>query len=165
VRRLAFALTLTACGAHARGPSREAAPSDPDLLALAHAWTIENHVVTPKSDLADADAAEWHGRKLAITAAGAIGYTTPFQGACKDASYTKRTRALVEVAADVDLADDERFVPVHFGLPAQVLEFDFLCNDRREGGRPALVPILTIYEGGNRAMTCFSGVCYLLARE
>ncbi len=161
MRQLLLLFAVGACGARG-GASAGDRPADPALLAIAHGWTIENHIVTPRSYLADSDANEWHGHKVSITSTG---YATPFQGACKTASYEKRVRTLSEVAADVDLAGDSRQIPVRFGLPASVTEFKFVCSDRREDGRLTLVPILTIYVGKDRAMTCFSGVCYLLTKE
>jgi hypothetical protein len=160
MRQLLFLFAIGACGA--RGGASAERPSDPELLAIAHAWTIENHIVTPRSYLADSDAMEWHGHKVAITGTG---YTTPFQGACKTATFERRVRALSEVAAEVDLAGESRNIPGRFGLPASVTEFKFVCSDRRDDGRLTLVPILTIFVGGTRAMTCFSGVCYLLTKE
>ncbi len=161
MKHLVWLAIVAACGG-ARGGRATEAPRDPDLLAIAHAWLIENHVVTPRSYLADADAMEMHGRTVAITANG---YTTPFQGACKHATFSKQTRVLAQVAADEDLADDLRFVPERFGITGNLLEFKFVCNDVRENGRSALVPIRTIYVADARAMTCFAGVCYLLTRK
>lgn len=152
-----------ACGGRAAAPGGAAEPShDPELIAIARSWTIENHVITPRSDLADSDARDWHGRKVSITN---VGYTTPFQGACKTASYSKRRRPFAEIAHDEDLAGDSRLVPERFGLPGEVTEFKFVCADRREDGKLTLVPILTFYAGADRAMTCFGGVCYLLTRD
>ncbi len=158
-------IVVAACGGKGKSADRPHREPDPELDQLAASWTIDNHIITPKSYLADTDAAEWHGRIVAITANAAAGYQTPFQGNCKDASYTKRHRVLAEVAADEDLAGDSRLVPERFGLPSSLTEFKFVCNDRREDGRLTLTPILTIYQGGEHAMTCFSGVCYLLTRR
>ena len=163
MRRLVFVVALTACGGQAKPVDEPAANKDPELAALATGWTIENHIITPKSDLSDADAADWHGRAVAVSVRA--GYQTPFQGNCRDASYTKRRRSLNDVALDEDLAGDSRHIPERFGLPSSVMEFKFICRDTKEDGRPALIPILTIYQAGDRAMTCFSGVCYLLARR
>jgi hypothetical protein len=167
MRQLSFLLvvSIAACGSRGKGADEASAPPDPDLNQLASAWTIENHIVTPRSYITDGDAAEWHGRTVAITTKKGTGYATPFQGNCKDASYSKRKRMFSDVATDEDLSGDSRFVPTRFGLPASLLEFKFVCSDRREDGRPTQTPILTLYQGGDRAMTCFSGVCYLLARN
>ena len=163
MRRLSLVVAIAACGGHAKSVDEPVASRDPELAALATAWTIENHIITPKSDLSDADAADWHGRAVAISVRA--GYQTPFQGNCKDASYTKRRRILTEVALDEDLAGESRHVPERFGLASSVTEFKFICRDVKEDGRPTLTPILTIYQAGDRAMTCFSGVCYLLTRR
>jgi hypothetical protein len=163
--RAAVVLAVSCCACGGRSGASAAAPEashDPELLAIVHAWTIENHVITPRSDLGEADARDWHGRKVAITSTG---YATPFQGACKSASYSKRRRPLTEVASEVDLAGDSRLIPTRFGLPADVTEFKFVCSDRRDDGKLTLVPILTFYAGTDRAMTCFGGVCYLLTRD
>jgi len=131
-----FALVLiAACGS--RGKSAEhSAPPDPEVVSLASAWIIENHIVTPRSYITDADAREWHGGTVAITAKATVGYTTPFQGKCKDASYTKRKRVYLDVATDEDLAGDTRFLPVRFGLPRDLTEFKFVCSDRKRTAAP-----------------------------
>ncbi len=158
-----LALACGACGGRGGSAAGAAEVShDPELLAIVHGWTIENHVITPRSDLAEADARDWHGRKVSITNTG---YATPFQGECKTAKYEKHRRLFAEVAAEVDLAGDSRFVPTRFGLPGAITEFKFECTDRRDDGKLTLVPILTFYTGSDRAMTCFGGVCYLLTRD
>jgi hypothetical protein len=159
--RRTLVVFLVACGARGGGSPGDP-PPDPELRAIAHRWTIENHIVTPKSYLADSDAQEWHGHKVAVTNTG---YATPFQGACKTASFTKRQRPMSEVAADEDLAGDSRQIPLRYGLPGSVVEFKSVCSARREDGKLTLTPILTIYVGAEHAMTCFSGVCYLMAKE
>ena len=153
---------LAACGGAGKQSSEPSLPPDPELDELVSAWTIENHIVTPRSYITDGDAREWHGGRVTVTKRA--GYTTPFQGNCMDSSYTKRKRVYADVAVDEDLAGDTRFIPTRFGLPSALTEFKFICRDRKEDGSPALTPILTLYQGGTRAMTCFSGVCYLLTR-
>jgi hypothetical protein len=133
---------------------KPATPNDPDVEAVARAWIVENHIVTASSALSEGDAILMHGRTVAVTASG---YKTPFQGTCDDAGREKRTRVLDDVTAEADLAGEQRMIPVRFGLPKTVTEFRLTCTGNKH------TPPLTIFVGDKRAMTCFSGVCYLLA--
>jgi hypothetical protein len=133
---------------------KPATTGDPDVDAVAHAWIVENHIVTGNSTLTEGDAILMHGRKVDITASS---YKSPFQGTCDDSGREKRTRVLDDVSIEVDLAGEQRQVPVRFGLPQHVTEFRLTCTGNKH------TPPLTIFIGAQRAMTCFSGVCYLLA--
>ena len=132
----------------------KAVTTDPDVAAVAHAWIVENHVLAGNSMLTESDAILMHGRKVDITATG---YATPFQGTCDGAGHEKRTRVFNDVTTEVDLAGEGRLTAIHFGMPDRVTEFRLVCTGNSH------TPPLTIYVAGNRAMTCFSGVCYLLS--
>ncbi len=158
MRWLLFALVVStgaSCGwlPPDKPTEKPAPPPDPDLATVARVWTVENHVLTGNTALTDSDALQMHGRKIEITATT---YTSPFHGTCDGASRDKRTRAFADVAAEVDLAGESRLTAIHFGLPDRITEFRLVCNGNTH------TPSLTIYVAGKRAMTCFSGVCYLL---
>jgi len=47
-----------------------------------------------------------------------------------------------------------------FGIGPEATEYELSCKTHAVH----VIPPLTIYVTGDRAMTCFAGVCYLLAR-
>jgi hypothetical protein len=147
-------LVLAGCGwLPPDSPPEKPAPPDPDA-ALYHDWKITEHVLGPRALIAETDAAAFHGRTVAISATG---YASPWSGSCDDAHHEKTPRAVADVADEHKLARDRA---AGLGLPDPVLEYRLICG-RSGTGR---TPPLTVYYGGDRALTCWSGVCYLLAR-
>lgn len=130
-------------------PARPAAP-DPDA-GLFHDWKVADHVLGPRALISEADAAEFRDRTVAVTATG---YSSPWSGSCADARRERRPRTLAEIAAAYEL-DGPIATSLQLGEP--IVEHQLQCTTGR-------TPALTIYTGGPRAVTCWSGVCYLLAR-
>jgi hypothetical protein len=133
-------------------PDSPATPSavDPDA-ALLHPWKITEHVLGPRALISDHDAAGFHDRTIAITATS---YTSPWSGSCSEAARAKSQRPLAEVAAEHDV---EPARTAQLGLADPLLEYKLTC------GLGRTLP-LTVYLAGSHALTCWSGVCYLLAR-
>jgi hypothetical protein len=135
-------------------PQKPRPVADPDITQLAHTWKVIDHVLATKTNLSERDAAELRGRTVAV---GPASYTTPWQGTCEQASREKRTRALGDIARELDLSDAARDTVKAFGLGDSIAEFRLSCQDYK-----TRTPALTIYVGNAHAMTCFSGACYLL---
>jgi len=131
-------------------PAVKPAPPDPDA-GLVHDWKITGYILGPRALLSEADAAGFHDRVVAITSKG---YNSPWSGSCNDSRREKRPRALAEVADDHGVARDRA---ASLGLAEPILEYQLLCVAAR-------TPALLIDVAGPRALTCWSGVCYLLAR-
>jgi hypothetical protein len=154
VFRLALVASLAACLPPDKVDGPNAAATDPDVAAIAHPWIVENHILGGTTTLTDGDAMRMHGRKVDISATG---YKTPFQGTCDGADRDKRTRTFDDVGTDVDLGGERRMTAIRFGMTKTVTEYRLTCKSNPR------TPPLTIYVAARRAMTCFSGVCYLLA--
>jgi hypothetical protein len=123
---------------------------DPDA-ALLHAWKITDHVLGPHALISDYDAAGFHYRTIAITATT---YSSPWSGSCREAARAKSQRTLADVAAEHDLPPART---AQLGLADPFVEYRLTC------GLGRTLP-LTVYFSGARALTCWSGVCYVLAR-
>lgn len=128
-------------------PARPVADPDAGLL---RAWKIVDHVLGSHALISDYDAAGFHGRAVVITATG---YASPWSGHCDEAARARTPRPLAAIVAEHDLAGD-RSAPL--GLVEPVVEYRLSC------GLGRTLP-LTFYVGGGRALTCWSGVCYLLS--
>jgi hypothetical protein len=124
--------------------------ADPDA-GLVHAWTITGHVLGAHALISDYDAAGFHGRTIAITSTG---YASPWSGRCDEASRQRTERPLAEITAEHDLVRERA---ASLGLVDPVVEYRLSC------GLGRTLP-LTFYVGGAHALTCWSGVCYVLAR-
>ena len=149
-----LAIVLTGCGwLPPDSPPEKPAPPDPDA-ALYHDWKITLHVLGPRALISETDAAAFHGRTVAISATG---YSSPWSGSCDDAHREKQSRAVAEIAIEQKLARDRA---AGLGLTDPAIEYRLICG-RAGTGR---TPPLTVYYGGDHALTCWSGVCYLLAR-
>ena len=154
--RLYLALVLATTGCL---PPDRAAPAPPpppgavEAQAFAHAWLVENHILAGNATLTEGDAILMHGRKVEV---GTSSYSSPFQGSCDGATYDQRTRSFDDVAAEVDLAGDRRTTATNFGITKTVTEYRLNCTANTR------TPPLVLFVAGKRAMTCFSGVCYLL---
>jgi hypothetical protein len=132
--------------------SPPARPIPPDPYApLIHDWKITGHVLGPRALISEADAAGFHDRSVAISAAS---YTSPWSGSCSDAHRDHQPRSLAEVAAAHEVAADRA---AGLGIAEPIVEYQLLCVTNR-------TPSLTLYVAGPHAVTCWSGVCYLLAR-
>lgn len=138
---------LACCGT----PEPAAPKSDVDLLTFT--WLVSGHEMGTKSSLSEDDALGTYGREVVIGA----GYTTPWHGTCEQAKRENTPASLVEVTADVDISPAGRARVKKFGLQERLVEYRLTCQYK------ATTLPLTIWTTGNRAMTCFSGVCYLLS--
>jgi hypothetical protein len=153
--RLYLALVLT----YGCLPPDKAAPAPPpppgsvEAAAFAHPWLVENHILAGNATLTEGDAILMHGRKVDVTTTS---YRSPFQGSCDESTYAQRTRSFDDVAAEVDLAGDRRTTAANFGIAKTVTEYRMQCTANTR------TPPLVLFVAGKRAMTCFSGVCYLL---
>jgi hypothetical protein len=132
-------------------PPKHVAP-DPDVIELAHAWKIADHILASTTEMSDHDAAELTGRTVEIRETS---YKSPWQGSCEDAGRSKRSRVLADVAAELDVP---RAAAVKFGLGDKLVEYRMSCNGTTR------TPPLTLFVAGSHAMTCFAGVCYLMTR-
>jgi hypothetical protein len=149
---LAVVVAIAGCGwlpPDSPPPVAPAAP-DPDA-ALFHYWKVTGHVLGPRALISDADGTGFDDRTVAVTASS---YASPWSGRCEDAHRERQPRALSEVAAAHEL-DRER--TARLGLAEPIVEYRLLCTTNR-------TPALTLYLAGPHALTCWSGVCYLLAR-
>ena len=146
---------LTGCGwLPSDSPAAPKAPlPDPDVTAITHAWKVDRHVLGIRTTMSEQDAIALHGRTVMLTSTG---YTTPWHGTCEEAKRVKSTTTLVEVTADVDVSPDGRARLKEFGLAKELTEYTLTCIVTK-------APPLTIWLSGNRAMTCFGGVCYLMS--
>jgi hypothetical protein len=131
-------------------PPAKPAPPDPDA-GLFHDWKVADHVLGTRALISEADAAEFRDRTVAVTATA---YSSPWSGSCNDMRRERQPRTLAEIAAAHDI---DRARAAHLGLGEPIVEHQLLCAAGR-------APALTIYTGGPSAVTCWSGVCYLLAR-
>jgi hypothetical protein len=148
--------TLAACSwLPADSPPKKPVKADPELGELAHTWTVENHVLASNANLSDAEAREYHGRKVEITPTS---YRSFSVGNCDDSARERKDRVFADLLADLELAGEARDTAIRFGFGDPVTEYRLTCP-----GNPKALP-LVIEISGNRAMTCFGGVCYLLAR-
>jgi hypothetical protein len=136
-------------------PAKKPTRADPDVAELAHDWTVENHVLTGNSNLTNAEAIENHGRDVSITPTS---YKAFHAGTCEESARQKKDRVFADLLAELDLAGEARDTAIRFGFGDPVTEYRLTCP-----GNPKALP-LVIYISGKRAMTCFGGVCYLLAR-
>jgi hypothetical protein len=125
-------------------------PPDPDA-AVFHDWKVAGHVLGPRSLISETDAAEFHGRAVAISAAG---YNSPWSGRCNDVRRERRPRALADITVELSLASDR---VADLGIADPIVEYRLSCSTGR-------TPTLTCYVAGVHALTCWAGVCYLLAR-
>lgn len=134
------------------GTPEPAAPR-PAVDPLTFTWLVSSHEMGTKSSLSDEDALGTYGREVVIGA----GYTTPWHGTCDQAKREQAKASLVEVTADVDISPAGRARVKQFGLQEKLVEYRLVCQYK------ASTPPLTIWLTGDRAMTCFGGVCYLLS--
>ncbi len=123
-------------------------PPDPDAAVL-HDWKVTGHVLGARALISDPDGAGFHDRTVSVTRTG---YASPWSGRCDEARRGRQPRALAEIAAAHDIAADRAA-----GLAGPIVEYQLQCATNRS-------PALTVYVAGSHALTCWSGVCYLLAR-
>lgn len=131
-------------------PPARPPPLDPDA-AVFHDWKVAGHVLGARALISDLDGAGFHDRTISITPTR---YTSPWSGHCDEARRDRQPRALAEVAAAHDIAADRA---AGLGLAGPIVEYQLQCATMR-------TPALTVYVAGSHALTCWSGVCYLLAR-
>jgi hypothetical protein len=131
-------------------PPAKPPPPDPDA-ALLHDWKVAGHVLGARALISDADGAGFHDRTVSVTATS---YASPWSGGCDEARRHRQPRALAEVADAHDIAADRAG---SLGLAGPIVEYQLQCAIPR-------TPALTVYVAGSHALTCWSGVCYLLAR-
>jgi hypothetical protein len=137
-------------------PAAKPVPPDPDLVAIVHAWTIENHVLTARSALGDLDAGELHGRAVDVTVTG---YVTPWQGTCETAERKRHDRIFADLITELGLSTPARNAVIRFGVGDPIVEYTLSCVSSNR------TPPLVLYLSGKRGMSCFNGVCYLLTRK
>lgn len=101
--------------------------------------------------ISEADGAGFHDRTISVTRAG---YASPWSGTCDEAHRARAPRALADIAAAHAIAADRA---AGLGLTGPITEYQLQCATSR-------IPALTLYVAGNHAVSCWSGVCYLLAR-
>ena len=128
-------------------PPASPVPPDP-YAAVLHDWKVAGHVLGPRALISEADAAGFHGRAVAISAAG---YSSPWSGHCDDIRRERRPRALADITAELSLTRG-----ADLGLADPIVEYRLTCTTGR-------TPALTCYVAGAHAVTCWGGVCYLLA--
>jgi hypothetical protein len=126
---------------------------DPDVAALVHTWVVADHIVGKDSALSSTEADSFRGRHIEISP---MGYVSPWQGTCEEAGRTKRTRSLGEVIGEQEMSPSAATTANAFGLVDPVVEYRLSCTDKK---RP---PPLTVFVSKGRAMTCYSGVCFLM---
>jgi hypothetical protein len=126
-------------------------PAGATIPSVDYTWKIIGHVLTPDASIDERDAVAWNGREIAVTRTS---YASPFQGTCESSGRVRRNRSLEEVISEVNAP---RSVVIDFALADPIVEYRLTCRDR---GRPSLA----MFVGAERALTCFSGVCYVLRR-
>jgi len=136
-------------------PAKKPKPPDPEVTEVAHEWIVANHVLADNTTLSDADALANDGRKVVITPTS---YSSMFTGSCDESARQKTDRVFADLLVELELSGEARDTAIHFGFGDPVTEYRLTCP-----GNPKAVP-LEIFVSGNRAMTCFGGVCYLLSR-
>ena len=137
-------------------PAKKPKPADPEVAELAHEWIVANHVLADNATLSDADARANDGRDVVITSTS---YSSMFTGHCDESARQKTDRVFADLLVELELSGEARDTAIHFGFGDPVTEYRLTCP-----GNQKAVP-LVIFISGNRAMTCFGGVCYLLSRE
>ncbi|HVK86843.1 MAG TPA: hypothetical protein VM513_22145, partial [Kofleriaceae bacterium] len=118
-------------------------------------WLVAEHVMVKGASISDDDAAGFHGRTLDITAHG---FMSPWQGTCEHASRTEHMRPVADVISELGVVAGDRAKIEAFGLTDPATEYRIECQ-----GSAKPIP-LTILVGGERAMTCYGGACYLMNR-
>ena len=151
---LMLAVLAAACLPPDKTDAPHVAPVDPDVVATAHRWTVEDHVRGGNTALTEGDAILMHGRVVRI---GADDYSSPFNGSCDTVKRAKRTRKLDDILPEVEISGEGRRAAIRFGLTPVLDEYRLTCDSS------AHATTLVLYVAGKRGMTCFSGVCYLLA--
>lgn len=150
--RVCIAAVLVACSSPA--PKQPAAPAPAAAVetALVRTWIVSEHVLVKGASITSEDAAGFHGRTLDITPTG---YMSPWQGTCEHATRTEHQRSVDEVVAELGVIEADRAKVAAFGFAEPATEYRLACGKR--------IP-LTILVGGDKAMTCYGGACYLLSR-
>ncbi|HSN30156.1 MAG TPA: hypothetical protein VLT45_27905 [Kofleriaceae bacterium] len=150
-------LAFTACSwLPSDTPAKKPARANPEVAELAHEWEVANHVLADNATLTDAEANENLGRRIEITATS---YKAMSAGSCDESARQKTERVFADLLVELELSGEARDTAIRFGFGDPVTEYRLTCP-----GNPKAVP-LVIYISGNRGMTCFGGVCYLLSRE
>ncbi len=149
-----LAVSFLACTPKAAPPVTAPPSAPPEVVTVILPWVVENHILAGNANLTEADAILMHGRKIEITASS---YRSPFQGGCDSSTTEQRARAFDDVAAEVDLSGERRDTAKNFGMTPTVTEYRLSCASSTH------TPPLVMFVAGKRAMTCFSGICYLLS--
>ncbi len=147
-----FAVLLAACPKPAE-PTKPTPPPDPDAKVVEHTWQVVDHLRVKGASVATADANAFNGRTVVVLPDG---FASPWQPACEHAKREKRQRGLTELFSELEIVDGGATKAASFGMTSDILEFRLTCRER---GTP-----LIVWVGGKHAMTCFSGVCYLMKR-
>ncbi|MGN6110442.1 MAG: hypothetical protein ACTHU0_35390 [Kofleriaceae bacterium] len=151
---LARLLVLGALGAGCAASSGTGAPARPRGNVVDGTWKIASHVISTTSSLTHEDARGMYYRAVEVGA----GYTTPWHGHCEHAGRQRRARVLADVTTELGVSSPDRATAVKFGLGPDLVEYRLMCADPARS-----LPPLVIYVDGDRGMTCYGGICYLLA--
>lgn len=143
---------MTACSSPA--PKAPTPPANPTSSPFARTWIVAEHVLVKGTSTTEESAAGFHGRTIDITPTG---FMSPWHGTCEHASRVEQPRTINEVATELDVVIEDRAKIDLFGIVDPAIEYRFVCD---EGVKTPL----TILIGGDKAMTCFGGACYLLNR-
>jgi hypothetical protein len=144
---------LSGCGLLPSDSPKRPVAAGADVQALFHTWIVEDHVLVKGASVTDEDAIGFHGRTIDITDTG---FTSPWQGTCDDAGRTRRARTLPDLIDELEMEPTAHARATAFGMSEAIREYRLTCNDRRKP------PPLTIYVSNGKAMTCYSGACYLM---
>lgn len=135
-------------------PTKQPDPAaDPDDEIVEHTWSVEDHLRVKGASIAEADANGFVGRTIVVLHEG---FASPWQPTCNHAKREKRTREMSELFAEIEIADGGATKAAAFGMTSDILEFRLTCTERD-------TPLI-IWVGGKKAMSCFSGACYLMKR-
>jgi hypothetical protein len=144
-----FVFGLAACHPPARTVATPSAA--PPVPGIDYTWKIIGHVMLPSATIDERDAVGWNGREITVTRST---YASPFQGTCEQSGRVRRNRELEDIIVEVNAP---RSVATDYNLSSPVVEYRLTCRQRER-------PPLAMYVSTDRAMTCFSGVCYFLRR-
>ena len=141
----ALAFVVTAC------PAKPTPVTPAGVAAVDATWKVIGHVLLPTATIDERDAVAFNGREITVTRTT---YASPFQGTCEQAGRVRRNRELEDVIVELDAP---RSIATDYAMASPVVEYRLTCRERER-------PPLEMYVTAERAMTCFSGVCYFLRR-
>ena len=135
----------------ADAPATKPAPPNPDTPVFRD-WKIIDHVLGADALISELDAAGFHGRTVVVAPTH---FSSPWSGSCDDPHWTRTPRTRADVMRRYKLADR-----ADLALVTDIVEFALSCGPDDGSSR---VPPLSLFVAADHAVTCWSGVCYLLA--